>query len=431
MAKSDSNSNRKNGFNWRLILPWVFVFILIIIVVWLILGVYSHLDRIENVANQTRELNKSFGAEIQEIETIGSQVYPGINILTKEDMQSLKKILFALKGEVDKAISLSHQDTINIVDRVNLYVTIGIVLLTLLGVFLPVIVQSFGREEIKELKEDLKKKAETLEEKIKKSEERLNEISTKIDAKGNEIEEFGNKIEKLEGEFKEELEEKTGMLDSEIKNADTELKGISSQVDKKGKEIEGFSRNIKSLKEKLEETEGRLDTRIANVNDTIHNQNEIIKKAQEDLGKIRDETKNIPPLKLSYALLRALDKNLIRWYSINQKKSYELLIGIFEDITATFKECKSEKIFPKDNFILKSGLFSFNQDLEYVIMMSQFKKKDIKDFKSLSNSINELIKNIDKKEETLFDPIIGDIDTLIKSFRKKKKEIEEKKQQYS
>jgi chromosome segregation ATPase len=482
MNNSDSNSNRKAVRKWWLIA--LSVLPLMIIVLWLIFLVHPQLDRIEKVANQTTELNKNFFAEIQKIETIGSQVYWGMNILTKEDMQSLKKILFALKAEVDKAIDLCHRDTINIVDRVNLYVTIGIVLLTLLGVFLPVIVQSFGKEEIKELKEKLKINTETLDKKTEKfssdieklkgefkEELKINtgtldkktekfssdieklkgefkeELKINTGTLNKKTEKFSSDIEKLKGEFKEELKIKAETLDEKIENAENGMKEISSKIGTIDRQIEEFSSDIEELKEKLENEKGSFNEQIEDINRVISDQKGEIKDANktlekfgkkieadsEKINKISAETKNIPPLKLSYALLQALDKNSIRWYSINKNKIryYDLLIGIFDDINASFKDCKSEKISPRENLLLKNSLSRFKQDLESVLMMSQFQKIDLKDFEPLSNSIYELIENKDKKEETLFDSVIGDIETLIESFRDKKKAIEEKKQQYS
>ncbi|MGD2086040.1 MAG: hypothetical protein PVH61_07640 [Candidatus Aminicenantes bacterium] len=309
MANSDLNSNRKKCFKWRLIA--LSVLPLIIIVVWLILSVYPHLDRIENVANQTWELAKNFFAEIQKIETIDSKALLGMNILNKEDMQSLKKILFALKAEVDKAIELSHQDTINIVDRVNLYITIGIVLLTLLGVFVPVIVQNIGSQELREKQKEL-------------------------------------------------------------------------------------NQRIKDRDEQIDRKYDKIDERINSIN---------------------IEVLNIPPLRLSYSLLRALDKNLIRWYSKKQKDNRNFLKEIFEIIYKDLETCREKKVLSSRNKdILKGSLRDFNFHLREILFTLN-DREHLDHFKKLENTIEGFINNADPKlEETLFCCVIDEVENIKNSF---------------
>lgn len=281
-SKNYVASYRTNGFKWLLVL--LAGLPSIIIACWFYFGVHPWLNRIENDVNQAREINKNSFAEIQKIGTIDSKALLGMNIFNKEDIQSLKKILFALKAELDKTIELSHQDTINIVDRVNLYVTIGIVLLTLLGVFVPVIVQSFGSQEFKE-------KSKELNQKIK-------------------------------------------------------------QID--------------------------------------------------------DEVLIIPSLRLSYALLRATDKDLIRWYLRKPKKNRDFLKGIFEIIYAEMEKCREKKVLSSSNKdILIDSLRYFNLHLKD-LLLTFYERKHLEQFRSLQRHIEDFVNNVDSNEaEKLFGNIIA------------------------
>lgn len=139
--------------NWKI---WLFVLLglqIITFLLWLYIGLLPRLGQIEADSKKIFQLNYEYAMETEEIEALlQPSPSPDSSItLSKNDAILIKNNLIALKTKVDNAMQLTHQDVINIVDRVNLYVTIGIVLLTLIGVFLPIIVQKFGRDEIIDL----------------------------------------------------------------------------------------------------------------------------------------------------------------------------------------------------------------------------------------------------------------------------------------
>jgi hypothetical protein len=181
-------------------------------------------------------------------------------------------------------------EVIGIVDRVNLYVTIGIVLLTLLGVFVPVIVQSFGSQEIRERQRELDEKMESF----------------------------------------------------------------------------------------------------------------------------KTEVSNVTPLRLSHSLLRALNKDLIRWYAKKSKDTEELLKSIFENIRRDLETCKEKNILYSNKIDIKDSLRDFNLHLKDLLFTFQGDRKYLNKFERLKNSIERFTNSGDSEsEKDFFDGIINEVKNII------------------
>lgn len=327
---------------------------LIILLVWHCFIVQPYFKKVEEAANKTLELNETFLKEINRIDNIGTQIIWGPFVLTKEDMHSIKKILFSLKTEVDNAIKYSHADTINIVDRVNLYVTIAIVLLTLLGVFVPVIVQNFGKEE-------LNQKIEELKGKIFDGEKGINELVTQS-----------------EENIKKSTTEKLIEMKQKIKNGEDEIVKLG----------ESTSTKLKGLEDR-------------------------IKDSGKKLKPLEDEVLNVPPLRLSYSLSRALDKDLIRWYTKNPKDNEKHLKNIFNSVLEDLRECKSKGILPGNNNVLSSSLTNFDIHLNDILLF-QNGRRQLVPFENLQNCVSNLLRNRDsRKEVELFDGLIAAVNKIV------------------
>ena len=373
--------NSKNK-KWIIYLT-VTVIVVIVFICWSI-WVNSRLNRIEEVAKDINKINEDFFNDIQKIDTLGSQFLFSMQVLSKEDIQSIKKILFALKTEVDKAIEFSHQDTINIVDRVNLYVTIGVVLLTLLGVFVPVIVQNFGREEMKEKIKETEKK---ISDGIKNMDGKLINMDTKISDGEKEMKE---KICTAEEDMKKRISD--GIRDMEKKSREG-IENITNLVATSEEEIN------KSTSEKLAKLKREIDD------------------SKEAIKPLKHEVRNIPPMRLSYSLLRALDKDLIRWYSKNPNDNRAHLGDIFAGISSDLQECKNIGILPGNNDTLKKSLRDFNFHLRDILITFQGGRNHLDPFKSLQSWVDKLVNNGSHgAEESLFDNVINEVENIRNSL---------------
>lgn len=317
----------------KLGIPIIIIVLGIVAIVWWLSYVNRHLDRIENIANERRELNANIFEEIQNRKKMGIQMFGGVSVLTNEDLYSIKKTIYYLKDEVDKAIELSRRETTAIVDRVNLYITIGIVLLTLLGVFVPVIVQNFGSDDTRERHKELKR----------------------------EIEKGRNEFSRL------------------LKNAEKKIT----------KETQG----------KVQDLENRIDD------------------SNKAINSMKIEVMNIPPLRLSYSILRALDKNLIKWYIKKPSDTRIRLKEIFEHICKDLESCRSENILSSNNEILKKSLRDFNYHLKDILFTFQGERIHLEKFSKLKNSVESYINNEDsERARSIFDEVIDDVKHIAQSI---------------
>ncbi len=212
--RKKSNRHTKETFKsvWWLLGGWALMALLISL--WIFLGVNPHLKKIESAAYEAKKIQEnlaneiiSFDLEVQGIDKYDSKKYQGLlNLVSGADIADLKKSLFLLKNQVDKAIERSHQDAVNIVDRVNLYTTFAIALLSLFGIFTPIYVQFIGNREFNK--------------KIDDWENHYRNNMAKLEEK------FQDKMDKLEGQFSSktcELEVKAEDGVSRLREIQTDL----------------------------------------------------------------------------------------------------------------------------------------------------------------------------------------------------------------
>lgn len=108
-------------------------------------------EKLDNVASNIKEKDISIDEFVQQyakIDSIGSKSKNRYYYLSEADLNSIKQIVTYIKIDTEKTIQNFRYEIDNTIDRVNIYISIGIVLLTLMGLFIPVTVQHFSSEDI-------------------------------------------------------------------------------------------------------------------------------------------------------------------------------------------------------------------------------------------------------------------------------------------
>jgi ABC-type multidrug transport system fused ATPase/permease subunit len=350
--------------NKRLNIFITLIVLLILVFIIFALNVNSHLNDIEKIAKATFSIKKNLAQSIDQIDKLFKPSASMIAFVHQEDINRIKEILFSFNNTVDKTIQYSHHDVINIVDRVNLYVTIGVVLLTLMGMFLPLIINNFAREEMSkkyaELKDELKNEHSKLEYK-------------QIELKDN-LKKQKDDLKKNQDDLKNEIKSQKDELQQFVRDSELKIKN-------------GTTEELTTLKDQ-------------------------IKFASK-------EAENVAPLRLSQNLSLALNKDFIRWYvkspEHNRKYFKELFIGIYEDL----EECNHKKIVIPENKTLIYSFKAFNFNLKHIIEIYQtFDRERLGEFKNFQKKVEGFVNKIDKKnmlQEDL-DEIINATKVITKSF---------------
>lgn len=152
---------------------------LLVIVGWFLLLTRNQDTIIKN--NTAQEINsEEFQEYVKDYTNVIEKDNNKYITFEKEDVDKVLNLIVFLKKDFEKAKQSTINETSVIIDKVNLFLSIGIVLLTLMGIFIPIIVQTFSQQEIKDNQEKLTEKQNELIDTIGKKDEKINSISTKI-----------------------------------------------------------------------------------------------------------------------------------------------------------------------------------------------------------------------------------------------------------
>ncbi|MGL1894608.1 MAG: hypothetical protein OCD02_23505 [Spirochaetaceae bacterium] len=200
----------RKRFFIRINLKFVYVLLLLISIANLLAVVYSFssLSNSQKVHFQRLDDNEIKISDFQKLVKDYSNIIDNSNekkyiIIEKKEVNNILELLVFLKNDFENSKKDVISETSFFIDKVNLYLSIGIVLLTLMGVFIPVIVQSFSQQDIKDKQKQLSK-----------NQNFLSLVQTKL---SNDFTEK-NKIVKT--------------LGSEIKNIENELRIEKAEIDK-------------------------------------------------------------------------------------------------------------------------------------------------------------------------------------------------------
>ncbi len=195
-----SDTAIKKGRDWKIIGFWYLIIINAIMLLTLVFYFQIKVkDWVSEIKPQINDLNNSYidlyykYSRVDDIEKNQQQFY----VMQKKDLEEIKSLILYIKTDNDKMSERISQETSTIVDKVNLYVSIAVVLLTLIGIFIPLIVQNMGNHQIQEKYDELKKDFGEKNNKISKLDKQLVNLSKsykEIDAKTEHVDELNEKI---------------------------------------------------------------------------------------------------------------------------------------------------------------------------------------------------------------------------------------------
>lgn len=157
----------------------IFLFLLIILFGLQWYSLDKKIDEYKKVAQTEFKSLKQVKTNLFDTSTLNSNKF---NVtLSKRDVEKINSNLDALASEIysekNRAESIIDKD----IDRLNLYMALGIGFIAILGVFVPILVNILTNDDLKTKQKILSKKVESNEESWQKTEDKANEIKAITD----------------------------------------------------------------------------------------------------------------------------------------------------------------------------------------------------------------------------------------------------------
>lgn len=333
--------NNQNNYNKSILV----VLITFCIIFFALFGIqwYQISENIkEYKLEKTDQLNKLEKSKTNLIDINKLEKSKNYIVIKKEDLESINGNINQLAEEIysekNKATSIIDKD----IDRINLYMAIGIGFFSIIGIFVPLVINYLSHDDLKEKLKELQLKTQNLNsEELDKAVSNANEAlskSTEIDVISDKLKEVQEKTKDLNNEE----------LEKAIKNANEALS--------KSAEIDGIKDNLDDVIPKvstisLQIALNRINnmTSIAIKNIRLHKDNklfnELFNHLKDELNKCKEDknhsiSENKPLIETLKDFVQMFNDEKIRFVSILNKKGLDLE---FDNLTIRLKKLINSK----------------------------------------------------------------------------------------
>jgi len=287
----------------------------------------------------------------------------GSFIINERDLQNIKEHINYLTRQVDEAVKKSEEQVQLDIDRLNLYMTVAIGLLGILGVFVPILANYFGREELK----------------------------SKINAFKKDLRKVYWRLLKMEATA----------IDSEstINTTDDKIKQFVLEVDSR---ITSFQQNLEGFNQQI----NSISTTAQSAQDQVVTASSKIINLEELLL-----------LLISFTKITNLDSVRINFSSDSRK----YLLQKFKIIKNNFILCKNAQLNPVNIDQFSDNIIEFVISLELIKRSGVFlrHRDDIEFLNQLITSLNDFPKEITSANlDSKYSAIIISIENLITHLEK-------------
>lgn len=321
-------------------------------------------------------------------------------VLQPKDLNNIKRHIEYLTTEVDKAVSDIKEELGHDIERLNLWTSIWIGILSLFGTIIPLFFQYQTQSKFKEIKSNIQAQEKSL-----------------LDTEKEIRKEFRDQF----GSFDEKVIEATNKANSAINNSEkvvNELSKVENQTIFQEKKINQFSQTLDSLQKELfakEESISLLQENVQNYNDQLISVKRIssIAKAKSDTAiKSSRELKSIVYLSNSLGNLKQMDFYKVHLYG-NKMEAY--LSIVFLKIKDSLTEYQTE--YNSDfndlfNGLIGDMILSFRQMRGFLKERTQLETIDL-----LERSLTELLTMSDDNKDSIFAKVDSNFNDLINSLK--------------
>jgi len=321
-------------------------------------------------------------------------------IIQPRDLDNIKNYILFLEKEVDEAIQDTKSELSNDIERLNLWTSIWIGILGLLGTLLPIFYQFQTQKEFTQIKQNISNQEKELKGTIDKG---ITEIHTKIDKIDTKIEHASAKAEEATNKSKDaintldSLKIKAEVQDNNLNKMTDSLSGLKIDLESKSQKISELTENVVKSSELIEKASSDSNKAIEN--------STIALKSSKDL-------KSVVYLSNSLGNLKQLDFYKIQLF---HTKMEIYLATVFEkirnNISSYLKEADSD-IDILFNELIRDLIISTRQVRNYINQRNQ-----LNNLEALEIALNALL---DASEETIIE-LSGEVDlklnNLIDSLR--------------
>ncbi|MFZ1288509.1 MAG: hypothetical protein WAR79_00340 [Melioribacteraceae bacterium] len=354
---------KQNKLTSKYIIPLTLRIIFIIAPLFFVLGWGYFLN--QNITELKRIIHKetvdNYSPDLtDDILTLKSIKEDSLSIIIqKKDFERLNNRLKEITKVINKQFQLSEDRVNNDLNRLNIYISVGIGLLALIGVFVP-IMSSFMSVS------DLKEKLENLE--------------------NGTIGEIKEKIKKLEEEI----------IAPASKNANDALND-SNTAKKLAEEALNKSEKIGDIEEKINKITPQIESVRKTIEDSIPKVDTLV--IQSAIGRFF----NMSPYILSTSI------------GTNEEMH---LVDVLNSIKEGFNSCLNLKKYPAGDEFLKTTIQDFRIALKRRYITSAFNKKVLNEFETLAQHL-ALLENVNTESEILeiYKKIVQTFENIISELK--------------
>jgi hypothetical protein len=169
----------------RIILVMAILIIGVVIAFFLLVN--QHIGKIQKHIYEYTDNIHSIGLSIDDIIMgIAEEKEEGY-LLNENHIKAIRQYEIQQRNIINEAMRFQHEERRAMISQINLYVTVGIILMTLLGIFVPVLVHHYGKAELKDDIDETKKTMINFEGDLKGYEHKFNDLSPELEKVKSEM----------------------------------------------------------------------------------------------------------------------------------------------------------------------------------------------------------------------------------------------------
>lgn len=366
----------------------------------------------ENIVNIENEIVNYFSGFYSKQDSIFKSnssvpfiIYPtekdvqGNIILKTKDLENIRKHIEYLSNEVNKAVSELKDELSRDIERLNMWTSIWIGILGLLGIFIPLYAQYQSKAEFKQLKTNLETQGTTIKNTETDLRKEFRGQFDKYDVKFSNAAEKANAakikaeevISKMAG-----IEEKTEIQETKLTNFTKSIDSLQVDITNKEKKVTQLQGKVDEYSVKLEQVEKTSISAFGNSKKALQSSKEL---------------KSVVYLSDSLGNLKQMDFYKVHLYG-TKIESY--LSGVFEKIKDNlndYNEGYNSDFNDLFKGLIESMILSFRQMRGFLKKRAQLEKLD-----NLEVSLTKLLQMTKETKDELFKQVNNDLTNLINTL---------------
>jgi hypothetical protein len=314
---------------------------------------YCHWKSINNNIAEIKQQNKAYYEKIAEKKNYGPfQIdYKSLNkrqvVIDPLEIQKINNHIKVLTEEVQKESNRAESIIDKDLDRLNLYMAVGIGFMTLLGIFAPILINILSvhdlREKQNKIEEDLEKiKEKDIDQAIENAKTAISESTLAVEKTKN-LDSISQKIDNVEKKAKENLPDICNLI---LQNAIFRFFNVSSfvltEAHRKGNYDE-FINILKSIKGGFERCQNEKEHNI----DNNHSFKFIIADFIIHLNSERFKVHPVFSEREDYNVFDALIQDLLKLKSSNDEDKDGNYTSVIEQIQQVINQFNSKNVKDK------------------------------------------------------------------------------------